>query len=82
MGELVKVPTKRSIFDTAKTGLKAGIIGGLGVSLGSTILGATLGPAVGGILSASMLPADEGKIVATNAVMDSVIVMLMGGGGR
>jgi len=78
--ESVKVPTKSAVMSTAGTSLKAGVIGGVGVALGTCILGPVLGPAAGGIVAGASLPESEGKIVSINAVMDSVITMMLAGG--
>lgn len=75
----VGVPSKEKALNRAFTGIKAGTIGGVGVSLGVATLGPVLGPLVGGSIAAAMLPKGEGDIVAINAVMDSVEMMFLGG---
>ena len=76
----VNVPTKKKTFDRAKDGIRNGVVGGLGVGVASAMLGPILGSIVGGAVAAAMLPEQDGKIVATNAVMDATIVFLAGGG--
>jgi len=76
----IKVPTKSSVMNVAGTSLKAGLVGGLGVALGTSTLGPVIGPAVGGIIAGAALPESEGKIVGINAVMDSIITMMLAGG--
>lgn len=76
----IEVPTMNAAKDAGMTGLKAGGIGGLGTTLGQSILGPGLGTAAGGVLAASSMSGNARDTVATVSVMQATNE-LMGGGG-
>jgi len=73
---VVKVPTRRKLGEVAISGLRGGIVGGLASAIG-TSLGGPIGNIIAVCLAGSFLPTDEGKIVAVNGVMDSVVLMFI-----
>ena len=75
----VKVPTVKNVKSMGTKSIVAGAAGGIGVSLGTAILGPALGPAAGGILAGAAIGGDQGEIVAINATMDCMVTLFMGG---
>ena len=71
------IPTKNKVMDTAKNSVKAGGLGGLAYGLGLNIAG-PIGAAGGSVLAGSMIGGTDGKIVATNGIMELVANMFSG----
>ena len=61
------------------TGVLWGIVGGVGVVLGRSLLGPQLGPLVGAALAGAAVGGDSGKIIALNGAMDATYLTLGGG---
>ncbi len=77
-----KMPTIPSTAAVKKLGVKsliAGVAGGVGVSLGSAILGPVLGAPLGAIVAGAAIGGDDGNIVAINGTMDGMVTLFMGG---
>jgi len=77
----VKMPTTNEVKKLGVKSIVAGLAGGVGVSLGSAILGPALGAPAGAILAGAALGGNAGEIVAINGTMDGMVTLLMGGGG-
>lgn len=73
---MVEVPTKDSVTDAGMTGVKAGGIGGIGQSLGRSVLGEGLGTAVGGVIAASAMSGSSRDRSAERAVERGIYQML------
>lgn len=73
----IKVPTVKGTLRMGQKAIVNGAIGGVAVGLGAQVLGPVLGPIVGGILAGAAL---NDEVIAKNAVMDAVALMMLGGG--
>lgn len=53
-----------------------GTVGGLGVALGTALLGVPLGTVGGALLTGAAVGGDVGRIITVNGVMDAVVAAL------
>lgn len=80
MSTKIKMPTTNEVKKLGGRSIVAGLAGGVGVALGSAILGPALGAPAGAIVAGAAIGGSAGETVAINGTMDGMITLLMGGG--
>ena len=81
MSTKIKMPTTNQVKTLGVKSLVAGAAGGIGVAIGSAILGPTLGAPAGAIVAGAAVGGDAGEIIAINGVMDGMVSLFLGGSG-
>lgn len=76
-----KLPSVDKTKDTATRNLAPGVAGGVGVMLGSAVLGPSLGPMLGGaVAGATQSSQDRADVITITGIMQG-FSNLSGGGG-
>jgi hypothetical protein len=66
------VPGLDDVKKEATSNVAPGVVGGLGVVLGSSVLGPVLGPVAGGTVAGASIGGTKGDIVTISAMMDGI----------